>query len=117
EGARRAREGRVEVRRAGVEVPKTSKFGPRTIASRSSRPSRFQLQGARILADGGKQLQPALRHLSPLPSGWRTFVRVLDSPCRWVYQDAMARGTRRAGRRAIAAVIIIITLSVLPVVL
>src|SRR6266581_2928349 len=61
-----------DVRRSEFEVPKTSNFGPRTLASRSSRPSRFQLQGARILADGGKQLQPALRHLSPLTSGWST---------------------------------------------
>jgi hypothetical protein len=41
---------------------------------------------------------------------------ILDSPCQSVYQDAMARGARRARRRAIAAVIVI-ALSTLPALL
>ena len=61
-----------------------------------------------MLADGRKQPQPAHWYLS-------IEVGHLDSPCRSVYQDAMAGGTRRTRRGTIAAVTII--LSALPALL
>ena len=59
---------------------------------------------------------PLALYLSPLASRLSPRVRYLDSPCRSVYQEAMARGARQAGRRAVAAVIVI-ALSALPAVL
>jgi len=56
---------------------------------------------------------PLALYLSPLASRLSPWVRYLDSPCRSVYQDDMARVARRARRRAIAAVIVI-ALSALP---
>ncbi|THJ23938.1 MAG: hypothetical protein CAF45_006355 [Nitrospira sp. CG24E] len=56
-----------------------------------------------MLADGGKQPQRAILQLAAVNS--RPSVSyILDSPGRSVYQDSMAAGTRRAGRRATATV-------------
>ena len=69
-----------------------------------------------MLADGRKQPQPAHWHLSLLASGLTPGVVYLDSPCRSVYQSAMVGLVSRAGRGAIAAVIVI-ALSALPALL
>src|SRR6266581_7655067 len=100
---RERRDPKFDVRGSKFQKPRTSDLEPSRLARPARLASSFKERGFYQMAENSCNRPFGTSH--PLPLAGAPWVRCLDSLCRWVYQDAMARGTRRAGRRAIAAVI------------